>query len=420
MAWSFASNAAVSLVPKLNEGHLPDIRGEFHSLAGDLQRSAIHSIFFSTKFHVGELDTLAHLITDTLLRSEEAAKRFGAGGWPARLREQRVSGIHINTLTERNVDSVLASLIAALVAYGGNAPKDESGDAPIRAPQINEITESLRLIGRLTPPMEVARGLSAEDAARAIHPRWKAPAGIQCAHLLTAMTHYSPQEGEAPQVYLNAFRSRSSWNCSAPNLPTARSRRSPFARMLNQLADEVVAAGEYRGPHSSQHFSSLASAWANDGHREELLERFWLELAPREKSIVLRGPDIWCVPIAVVRRTLAQFVEADAEAPRREARTILLNYARRLEHIESAARRIVAAGLSELSPLLERLWPNQLPEELAKLTLTALAAQQTPGNHRAAGSVPGNSGPYCSNRGDFRRLRKYSYRARKTSARRRA
>ena len=111
------------VVPKLNEGHLPDIRGEFHSLAGDLQRSGIHSIFFSIKFHVGELDTLTHLITDALLKSEEAAKRFGAGGWPARLREHRVSGIHINTLTERNVDSVLASLIAALVAYGGNAPK---------------------------------------------------------------------------------------------------------------------------------------------------------------------------------------------------------------------------------------------------------------------------------------------------------
>ena len=156
------------VVPKLNEGHLPDVRGEFHSLAADLQRAGIHAIYFSIKFHVGELDTLTHLITDALLRSEEAAKRLGVGGWPARLREHRVTGIEINTLTERKVDSVLASLIAALVAYGGNAP-EEFGDTPIRAPQVGEISESLRLIGRLTPPMEVARGLSAEDAARAIH-----------------------------------------------------------------------------------------------------------------------------------------------------------------------------------------------------------------------------------------------------------
>jgi hypothetical protein len=189
------------VVPQLNEGHLPDARGEFHSLASDLQRVGIHSLYFSAKFHVGELDTLTHLITDTLLRSEEAAKRFGAGGWPARLREQRVNGIQINTLTERKVDSVLASLIAALVAYGGNAP-EESGDAPIRAPQIEEITETLRLIGRLTTPMESARGLNAEEAARAIHSSMESASRSTVRTLLSAMNHYAPLEGEAPQIYL--------------------------------------------------------------------------------------------------------------------------------------------------------------------------------------------------------------------------
>ena len=353
------------VVPKLNEGHLPDVRGEFHALATDLQRSGIHSIFFSEKFHVGELDTLTHLITDTLLRSEEAAKRLGVGGWPARLREQRVSGIQINTLTERKVDSVLASLIAALVAYGGNAP-DEIGDAPIRAPQVEEITESLRLIGRLTPPMEVARGLSAEDAARAIHSSMESARRDTVRTLLSAMNHYAPQEGEAPQVYLKRLS-----QCLVLELLTTEFSDGTLAPMavrplLHQLADEVVAAGEYRGPHSSQHFSSLASSWANDGQREQLIERFWLELAPREKSAVLRGADIWCVPIAVIRQTLSQLIEAGADASRREARTILLNYARRLEHPDSAPRRIVAAGLGELSPLLERLWPNQLPEELGQ------------------------------------------------------
>jgi PilZ domain len=365
------------VVPRLKEGHLPDGRGEFNALAADLQRAGIHSLFFSAKFHVGELDTLTLLITDTLLRSEEAAKRLGVGGWPARLQEQRVTGIQINTLTERKVDSVLASLIAALVAYGGNAP-DESGDAPLRAPQIEEITASLRLIGHLTPPMEVARGLSAENAARAIHSSMESASRETVRTLLSAMTHYAPQEGEAPQIYLKRLS-----QCLVLELLTSEFAEGTLAPVavrpiLNQLADEVVAAGEYRGPHASQHFSSLASSWANDGQREQLLERFWLELAPREKSLVLRGPDIWCVPISVIRQTVANLVEADAEAPRREARTILLNYARRLEHADSGARRIVAAGLSELSPLLERLWPNQLPEELAKLTHAALLKEQGP------------------------------------------
>ena len=388
------------VVPKLSEGHLPDARGEFHSLAADLQRAGIHSIFFSTKFHVGELDTLSHLIKDTLLRSEDAAKRLGVGGWPAQLREYRVTGIHINTLTERKVDSVLASLIAALVAYGGNAP-EETGDLPIRAPQIEEITESLRLIGRLTPPMEVARGLSAEDAAHAIHSSMESARRDTVRTLLSAMTHYAPQEGEAPQAYLK--RLSQCLVLELLNTEFAEGTLAPVAvrPILNQLADEIVTAGEYRGPHSSQHFSSLASAWANDGQREQLIERFWMELAPREKSAVLRGSDIWCVPISVIRQTLAQLVEAGADAPRREARTILLNYARRLEQADSAARRVVAAGLGELAPLLERLWPNQLPEELAKLTLTALTKEQAPETTALLAAFLETLGRIAASRGDF-------------------
>jgi PilZ domain len=388
------------VVPKLNEGHLPDARGEFHALANDLQRAGIHSAFFSTKFHVGELDTLAHLITDTLLRSEEAAKRFGVGGWPARLREQRVTGIQINTLSERKVDSVLASLIAALVAYGGNAP-EEIGDAPIHAPKVGEITECLRLIGRLTPPMEVARGLSAEEAARAIHASMESASRDTVRTLLAAMNHFAPQEGEAPQIYLKRLSQSLVLELLTTEFSDGTLAPVAVRPLLNQLADEVVASGEYRGPHSSQHFSSLASSWANDTQREQLLERFWLELAPREKSAVLRGPEIWCVPIAVIRQTFSQLVEGGAEAPRREARTILLNYARRLEHADSAARHIVAAGLSELSPLLERLWPNQLPEELAKLTLAALTREQAPETTALLAAFLETLGRISVGRGDF-------------------
>jgi hypothetical protein len=388
------------VVPKLCEGHLPDARGEFHALATDLQRAGIHTLYFSTKFHVGELDTLTQLIHATLLHSEESAKRLQLGGWSGRLRERRVEGIQINTLTERKVDSVLASLIAALVAYGGNAPQDAI-DAPIRAPQIGEVSEALRLIGRLTPPMEAARGLSPEEAARAIHASMESASRDTVRMLLSAMNHYAPLEGEAPQVYLKRLS-----QCLVLELMStefADGTLAPIAvrPMLCRLADEIVAAGEYRGPHSSQHFSSLASAWANDGQREQLIERFWLELAPREKSAVLRGPEIWCVPISVVRQTLAQLVEAGAEAPRREARTILLNYARRLEHPDPSPRRTVAAGLGELTHLLESLWPNQLPEELNKLAMNALAKESGPETSALLAAFLETLGRIAVTRGDF-------------------
>ena len=388
------------VVPKLGDGHLLDARGELHALAADLQRAGIHTVFFSAKFHVGELDTLTHLIHSTLLHSEESAKRLQLGGWSGRLRERRVEGIQINTLTERKVDSVLASLIAALVAYGGNAPQ-ESDDTPIRAPQIGEVMDTLRLIGRLTPPMEVARGLSPEEAARAIHSSMESASRDTVRMLLSAMNHYGPQEGEAPQVYLRRLSQCLVLELMGTEFAAGTLAPTAVRPMLCRLADEIVAAGEYRGPHASQHFSSLASAWANDGQREQLIERFWLELAPREKALVLRGQEIWCVPIPVIRQTLAQLVEAGAEAPRREARTILLNYARRLEHSDSAVRRIVAAGLRELTHLLESLWPNQLPEDLNKLTLTALVKESAPETSALLAAFLETLGRIAVTRGDF-------------------
>src|SRR5271154_7149108 len=99
------------VVAEFGEGHLPDARGEYHALATDLKRAGIHALSFDAKFHVGELDTLARLIQSTLLRSEEPAKRIKKDLWPGQLREHRVEGIEVNTLTDRRVDTVLASLI---------------------------------------------------------------------------------------------------------------------------------------------------------------------------------------------------------------------------------------------------------------------------------------------------------------------
>jgi len=107
-------------------------------------------------------------------------------------------------------------------------------------------------------------------------------------------------------------------------------------------------------------------------------ERFWIELPPREKSAVLRGPEVWCVPVTAIRSALVQTADAGADAPRREARNILLNYSRRLETSDRAARRKVAAGLKELSPVIESLWPNQVPEELNRCALKALEHEAVP------------------------------------------
>jgi len=387
-------------VPKISEMHLADPRGEFYTLATDLRRADIQTIYFAEKFHVGELDTLARLIKATLLRSEESARQLGRNWWPNQLREQRVQGIQVNTMTERKVDSILASLIAGLVAYGGNAPH-ENGDEPIRAPQADELSETLRLIGRLTPPMEVARGLSPEDAARAIHAPMEGASRDTVRLLLSSMTHYSPLEGELPQTYL--LRLSQGLILEFISSEFAAGVLAPVAvrAMLNQFAEVLVTSGVYHGPHASQHLSSLATAWASEAYREQVSERFWQELPPREKSVVLRGEEIWCVPISAVKQSLKQLADAGADAPRREARTILLNYARRLEQESFAARRMVAAGLGELTPLLESLWPNQLPEELSRGTMSALAKETVPETTAMLASFLESLGRIAVTRGDF-------------------
>jgi PilZ domain len=388
------------IVGKVSEAHLPDARGEFQALAMELRRVGIQTLWFAPKFHVGELDTLVQLLKTSLLRSEESTRRNPITNWVDILRENRVEGIQINTLTERKVDTVLASLIAALVAYGGNAPV-ENGDTPIQSPQIEQFNDTLRLIGHLTPPMEGARGLSPEEAARAIHASMEQASRDTVRMLLASMTHYTPQEGELPQIYLR--RLSQSLVLEYMTSEFAEGTLVPVAvrPMLYQLAGVLVDAGGYYGPHSSQHLSTLATSWASDAYREQLIERFWLELPPREKSAVMRGPEIWCVPISSIKQTLGQLVETGADAPRREARSILLNYARRLEHADGSTRRIVAAGLGELTPLLESLWPNQLPEELSRGTLAALAKEQSPETCALLSAFLETLGRIAVMRGDF-------------------
>ena len=111
-------------VPKHSDEPLADTHGELQALARELERAGIHTITFGREFHVGELDTMAQLVRSSLLTSEESAKHDATKRWASLLSENRVEGITVNTQSDRRVDSVLASMIAALVAYGGNTPRE--------------------------------------------------------------------------------------------------------------------------------------------------------------------------------------------------------------------------------------------------------------------------------------------------------
>jgi hypothetical protein len=365
------------IVPKLHEAHVPDARGELHLLATDLQRAGVQTLVFAQKFHVGELDTLAQLLKLALLRSEEPQNRSSSSWWPAHLLGSGVEGILVNAKTERRVDTVLASLIAALVAYGGNSPQEHS-ELPLRPPDADDLSATLHLLARLTPPLEGARGLSPQEAARAIHKAMEEASHDTVRMLLSAVSQHGPRDAEGPQAYLLRLSEVLTLEFLSAELSAGALPAPLLAAMVNRFAAVLVSSGGYSGPHASQHLSSLATAWASDKHREKLIERFWLELAPRERSAVLRAPESWCVPIPALKRTLTLLAEAGADAPRREARNILLNYVRRLDLASPDARRAVAAGCNELTELLESLWPNQFPEDLPLCALRALEKETIP------------------------------------------
>jgi hypothetical protein len=385
---------------KVSEGPLPDTRGELQALATDLNKVGIRTLVFAREFHVGELDTIGQLVKATLLRSDEGAKDSTADSWAALLAEYRVEGISINTQSERKVDSVLASLMAALVAYGGHSPR-EASEAPIRAPQVDDLVETLRLLARLTPPLEVARGLSPEEAARAIHGAMENASRDTVRMLLSSISQYAPREGEQPQPYLLRLSEHLIFETLMPEFSAGAITPAAVRPALHKLGDVLVTAGAYTGPHASAHLTTFATTWATETHREKLIEKFWLELPPREKSAVLRGPDVWCVPIVALRQTLGQLADAGADAPRREARNILLNYARRIESVEASARRCVSAGLNELTSVIESLWPNQVPEDLSRGTLAALEKETTPETAALLAVFLETLGRIAVNRGDY-------------------
>jgi len=219
--------------------------------------------------------------------------------------------------------------------------------------------------------------------------------------LLSAISQHGPREGEKPQPYLQRLSENLVLEFLSAEFSAGQLNAQSVRSSIYKLADVLVSAGTYSGPHSSQHFSSVATAWAAEKHREKLVERFWIELPPREKSSVFRGPDVWCVPVAALRQTLSQLAEAGVDAPRREARNILLNYSRRLELEDAGARRGVAAGLNELSPIIESLWPNQFPEDLSHGTLAALEKESTPETAALLAAFLESLGRIAVTRGDF-------------------
>jgi hypothetical protein len=92
--------------------------------------------------------------------------------------------------------------------------------------------------------------------------------------LLSSISQYAPREGERPQPYLlrlsvSLILEFLGAEFSAGTLAPANVRQT-----FHKLSDVLVSSGGYTGPHSSQHLTLLATTWASDTHREQIVEKF--------------------------------------------------------------------------------------------------------------------------------------------------
>jgi len=345
---------------------LPDPRGELRGLADTLASAGVRSLTFLPRTNLGELALLAAAIEATCrLAGQSRGGRNAAGrDWPAWVSEHRVTGIRVNARIERSDDTVLASLLGALL---GLDPATAAAPRASLESTADQVRAALQFLAAAAPRLEQAQQNPTPEAARAVH----AELASADPHTQSMLARYAvlepPREGDTLHSYLDRLSDALVVSHMHQEYLSGRTRPSEVRLLLAQLH----AGAERHG------------GAEEDVQIESRIERFWATLPARETTRVLASPDAWCVPVLVLRRYLERLIAAAdtkrAEASGREARRALADFARCIESEESKARRAVAAGLVELSDVTERLWPCPQLADLGRRVVAALARETSPG-----------------------------------------
>jgi len=356
---------------------LHDARGELRALAEELRRGGICSLLFTHPINVGELDLLAHEISRvprSATPNDTATRKL----WDAWIRNRGIVGIRINIPTERRDSLLLASLTAAVMAYDTAAQHSAHSRAVRTMPQVSfdQIAATLRVLVKLAPPNDPEMQPSTEDMARRFHSVVSGSEPSSISMIVYGTTHVRPREGETLEPYLDRLTDelvlafvRQEFNAGQATPPAI----VPLLVRLDRERGQADNTGKNRFG-GTQHDEVRVSV---------LCEKFWNSLPARVKGKILRSPDSWCVPSAVLGRFLEPLAAAaekkKSDAAARAGRAVLLAYAQCLTSEESKPRRTVAAGLAEIAPQLERLWPHASAAEFGRGVVKALLAETSPG-----------------------------------------
>jgi hypothetical protein len=356
---------------------LHDPRGELRALAEELLRGGICSFLFTHPINVGELDLLAHEISQvprTATPGDTASRKL----WDNWIRNRGIVGIRINIPTERRDSLLLASLMSAVLAYD-NAAQHSAHSRAVRAmPEagFEQIVATLRVLAKLAPPNDPEMQPSAEEVARRFHSVVSGSEQTSISLIVYGVSNVKPREGETLEPYLGKLTDELVLAFVKQEFRACRTNPPDVLPLLVRLDQE-------RGQADNKGANRFGGSQHDELRVSLQCERFWNTLPARVKGKTLRSRDAWCVPAAVVARFLEPLAAAaekkKSDAAAREGRAVLLGYARCLESEESKARRAVAAGLTEIAPQLERLWPHASAADFGRGVVQALLLETSPG-----------------------------------------
>jgi len=356
---------------------LNDPRGELRMLADEMLRSGICSILFSSQINLGELDLIAHEISQ-VPRSTAPGDTATRKAWDAWLREQKIAGIRLNIPTERRDSVLLGSLVSAVLAYDQIPQQSLTSRAAAAQPSasFDQMAATLRAVAKLAPPRDPELVASAEDTARWIHSVVSRSDSAAISLIVYGVSHVKPREGETLEIYLERLADglmlsylKQEFDANRASPPEVM----PLLSRLERVRSDALNLGSgqtWNMPHDEQRMTALC-------------EKFWLSLPARTKAKALRGSFCWSLPSGVIAHFLEPLAKAaknkKAEAAGREGRAVLMAYAHCLESEEGKIRRSVAAGLTDLASQIERLWPHASIPEFGRGIVQALLLEVSPG-----------------------------------------
>ncbi len=389
-----------------------DRKDPWAGIAEDWRRRGLHSVIFLPQANARELEAFARLLN--------ATRTLEGIDLRARLEAARIFGIRVNVPIEKNPGPMLATLVAALVAHGGS-PAGTTATAPAPA-TLDDLAATLNLLAQLEPVMQRAPQESSRYISDSLHILLSDTEKRTISLLVRTMSRQPIAEEESVERYLARVAEGLLLETLAgqflANRLAATEVRPLFSaldeamRQTKSIARATSAGqaivGVFESTQEIAQTAPLPSAFARaaraltpnvamapatqtsgntteaiDSYVQDLHDRFWLEMPARAKAAILRGADAWCMPVSALRHYLEQVLgperEKRGDAPLRESRIVLLNYARALAAEEPRPRRIVAGALIEMRSSIERLWKHEGASELDRIALRALAAETSPG-----------------------------------------